>query len=419
MSTLSLLPLTIAGFRSNADWTELEYHDTQRPFSDFDFVETYFGRKEHANTITRILSLARQLGFQSLLKEKLSDNSSLKQDADSRVQKNDLDFKSSEIYRLSFFACSADQTPKPEDFLGYAVIKADSYKNSDRPRIYVYESVLAPHRPEDDRDFAKSLGNCPNFLHCKRTYEIENTFGKFSVTGAMYAQQNGRNFICAHVALRSVLSLLNDDDIAYHEIDRLAGRPSHSRDGLTPTQIDTVLRERGVVARRTDRRQLPAMGVSFFSPLLYGYIESGCPSLLAFFPRGGVVGHIVPVLGHTFDADSWVPESRNGYLAGGGGYFSSEGWSNLFLIHDDNFGPYKTFPRNYFEGEGDVILWGLHKDRAALCFERIETRALGVCWDFIHKNKGQERRDYTWYNQFLHCIRLSPESIKRVFVVQW
>ena len=135
-------------------------------------------------------------------------------------------------------------------------------------------------------------------MQCKRVYEVETGLGKFSVEGALYAQQNGRNFVCAHVALRSVLSLINDDDISYDEINRLVGRALHARNGLTPEQIDTVIKAKGITARRTDTEHLLEMGVSSFDPALYGYVESGCPSLLAFFPRGSRAGHIVPVLGH-------------------------------------------------------------------------------------------------------------------------
>jgi len=414
MSTLCLSPLPATGFRSNVDWIQQEYHDTREGvFSNFDFVERKFGKKEYVNTIIRIFSLTRQLGLQFLLQEKLLDANALKQDEDDKVRKNDLDFDRSEIYRLSFFTCQIEHIPEQKDFLGYAVIKVDYYRNRQRPRIYVYESVLAPHRPANNCEQTKSPEHRTNFLHSKRAYNIENCFGAFSVTGAMYAQQNGRNFVCAHVALRSVLSLLNDNDVSYDEINQLAGNPLYSRNGLTADQIDAVLKAKGIVVRRISSKQFPAMGVSSFSPILYGYVESGCPSLLAFSLRVGV-WHIVPVFGHTFDADSWVPESRNGYFAGNGGYFSSEGWLDSFLIHDDNFGPYQTLPRNYFEAEGGVILWGLHTDKAALCFERIETVALGVCWNFICNNAGQQQPN-DWYNRLLHCANERKLVLRSLF----
>ena len=421
MNTLAFPPFPATKFRSGIDWVEQEWYDTQRPFSDFDFVEQVFGvKKEHVNTTIRIFSVARQLGFQSLLKEELSGDNSLKREEDDRVRKIDLDFNKSKIYRFSFFACPVDQYPKQDDFLGYAVIKADYYdyyRDQPTPHIYVYESVLAPNHPEHICQSDKQLEYCKrNFLHCQRKYEIETILGVFSVTGAMYAQQNGRNFVCSHVALRSVLSLFCADDISYDEIDRLAGRPCYSREGLTPEQINIILKGKGVIARCISREQFSELGVSSYSPVLYGYVESGCPSLLAFFPRGGTVGHIVPVLGHTFDADSWVPEARNGYFAGSGGYFSSEGWLDSFIIHDDNFGPYKTLPRNYLMEEGDIFLWGLDTDAAALCFEKMEAATIGVCWDFIRKNGGRHRPDFTWYNRFLHCANEGKLILRSLFI---
>ena len=432
MTKHCLPPLSATEFRSNVGWKAELYRDTQEnQFSNFRFVEQFFYKKEHVNTVIRILSLARKLDFRSLLMEKLSEGD-LKQRIDAGVSAVDCKFTSSEIYRLSFFSCPVTQAPDQEDFLGYAVIKADFYhKNPAEPHVYVYESVLASHRSEHAR-----LERRMNFLHCKRNYTVENNFGKFSVTGAMYAQQNRRNIRCAHVALRSVLSLLTKDDISYDEINEIVGRPSHSRDGLPPAQISAVLVKRGVFSRLIDRERFLATKTPSFSRILYGCIESGCPALLTFYPRGDRIGHVVPVLGHTFDEDSWTPESRNSYFTvpkskkqlktpcfngfeddreSHNTYFPSEGWIDSFLIHDDNFGPYQTLPRNCFGEDDSIILWGLHTNSAALCFDRVETIALEVCQNFISKSAERYPSDFEWYDRFLHCSHENKLVLRSLF----
>ena len=288
-------PLPATGFRSGDGWTDQQIHAAGEDIStDFDFVEGLFGKKERVNTIIRIFSLARQLNCKFLLVEQLADDAPLKQEEDDAVRANDFDFERSKFYRFSFFNCPIEQEPNNNNFLGYAVVRKEFYKNASKSqRVYVYESVIRPYRTENDSGLSGE-----NFLHCKRKYLIKiNGYNEdFSVVGAMYAQQNGKNFVCAHVALRSVLSLLGNEDISYSEINTLARRPPHSRDGLTVAQIDNVLKGRGMAMRRMDKGEFPRMGLSSFSPVLYDYVESGCPALLAFFPFNAQ-GHIVPVFG--------------------------------------------------------------------------------------------------------------------------
>jgi len=117
MSTLCLPPLPPTGFRSSTDWTQQEYYDTrENVFSNFGFVEQNFGEKEAVNTVIRLFSLARQLDFQFLLKEKLPSTNTLKQNEDDWVRKNDLDFQESEIYRLSFFPVQKNKSRSREIF---------------------------------------------------------------------------------------------------------------------------------------------------------------------------------------------------------------------------------------------------------------------------------------------------------------
>jgi hypothetical protein len=142
---LHFTPIPATGFRGNNDWGSIEYYDTQETkFSNFDFVEQKFEKKEVVNTVIRILSLARQLGFKCMLEEKLSDNNILKMEEDDWVKKNDNDFEKSDIYRLSFFSCNVGVEPQQNDFLGYAIIKVDFYRGRENgPDVYI---ITLQHR---------------------------------------------------------------------------------------------------------------------------------------------------------------------------------------------------------------------------------------------------------------------------------
>ena len=81
----------------------------------------------------------------------------------------------------------------------------------------------------------------------------------------------------------------------------------------------------------------------------------------------------MPVIGHTFSEDMWVPDADNYFEKQK--YYSSERWMSEFLIHDDNFGPYLCLPRNYLD-DHDVTVYGLNKTREPLCFDKAELIAL-------------------------------------------
>src|SRR6185437_3386454 len=76
---------------------------------------------------------------------------------------------------------------------------------------------------------------------------------------------------------------------------------------------------------------------------IYGSVESGLPALLGFqFDMGQPEesGHIIPVLGHTFNADTWIPRAAFSYFILGQStrYVPSESWVSTYIIHDDNWG---------------------------------------------------------------------------------
>ena len=84
---------------------------------------------------------------------------------------------------------------------------------------------------------------------------------------------------------------------------------------------------------------------------------------LAPHPTTGVVArHIVPIFGHTFNEDLWVPEAERNYFAHNPhnrAYFPSESWLSSYVGHDDNFGPYVCLPRHYLSPQSFRLLVGM------------------------------------------------------------
>ena len=55
--------------------------------------------------------------------------------------------------------------------------------------------------------------------------------------------------------------------------------------------------------------------------------------------------HVVPIIGHTLNTDSWQPEADIQYKRKVDLHFRSvSAWVDNFIIHDDNFGMYLCYP---------------------------------------------------------------------------
>lgn len=367
-------------------------------FSNFLFIDR---RYQSQPVLRRIFSLARVLGFQSLLIEELreADCPLLAAENDAlRIRRTD--YSRSITHRLTFWRCAPEQASAPTDFVGYAVCKMDYFSGRNDPVGHVYEAVLPPVRQAEQN----------NFVHCLRSYRVQTTAGEQAVTGVLYAQQNDLTFVCAHVALRTALScLLPDADISYARMNALAGVDHQTRTvgggaGLSPEDMERILVGVGVPYKKVVHE--PQRGLDLpgeFQKDLYGFIESGNPALVGFEledPRAGPAGqarHIVPVVGHTFNEDAWVPDAQRTYFGNQLRYFSSESWLSSYLLHDDNFGPYYCLPRHFLRKDNFRIILGL--ERFASSYSAGDAEAVG--FDFFRAfasatpSIGQD-----WYDRF-------------------
>jgi hypothetical protein len=320
------------------------------------------------------------------------------------------------VHRLSFFKTPPNETPSGEDFLGYVIYKVDEFTGDPKIFRHVYECVIAPFRGPSRN----------NFIHCLRTYEVRNAAGLFAVRGILYARQNDLTFVCAHVALRTALSaILPSGDISYEDINNLVGVDHVSRtvgggSGLGPDQFEAIFKGLGLSFEKIIHE--PSQGLTLpteFQRDLYGFVESGFPALMGFEldpPPGATNGsrHVIPVFGHTFNEDTWLPNAQRAYFGGDGRYYPSENWLSTFLVHDDNFGPYYCLPRSFLKQEKFRLIYGIHLE--ALALRAAEAEAIGFSYiDAIAKSfrfTGQG-----WYDRFVIFCR-SGWLVLRTILVQ-
>jgi hypothetical protein len=380
--------------------TRRDWIDTgiERQFSNFLFVDRNY---RSSNVLRRIFSLARKLGYHSLLIEEIAEEDCpLLAEENAALRLRQPDFQKSEVHRLSFFSCATGGIPGPSDFLGYAVFKSDYYKDVPKPKDHVFEAVMPPFRQTEHN----------NFIHCFSTYTVNTTLGAFQVPGVLYGQQNDQTFVCAHVALRTALaSMLPEADVTYARLNALAGVDHQTRKvgegrGFGPDDIERILGSLGIsfekiVHEPSQKLELPTE----FQRDLYGFIESGCPALVGFElhdpnpgPNGGA-RHIIPVIGHTFNEDTWVADAQRDYFGAKLSYFPSESWLSTYVVHDDNYGPYYCLPRHFLRKDNFRVIFGLKS--VATPFSAVEAEAVGLAYiGAIVTRIPQIGQD--WYDRF-------------------
>jgi len=381
-----------------APGTILDWHDAriESGFSNFLFVDRNY--RSHS-VLRRILSLARKHQYQSLLVEEIQEcDCALLAEENAALKIRCPTFQRGSAHRLSFWRCAPGAPAGPEDFIGYAVFKMDQLCASAPPEGHVYEAVLPPVR----------LTEHNNYIHCIRTYTVRTEVGSQVVSGVLYAQQNVHTFVCAHVALRTALAcLLPDGDVTYGRMNTLVGIDHIAKTverGLDPAAMEAILTGLGIQYEKIVHEPQKALNLpTEFQRDLYGFIESGDPALLGFElddRNPGPLGasrHIVPIIGHTFNDDAWVPDAQRAYFGNQLSYFSSESWLSSYVLHDDNFGPYYCLPRHFLKKENFRLILGMRRHSVMVS----ATEAEAVALDFLravaiqYPNLGQ-----TWYDRF-------------------
>jgi hypothetical protein len=157
----------------------IEWIDTRKEsgFSNFLFVDQ---RCSSHPVMRRIFSLARKQRFQSVLIEELraSDCATIAAD-DVALARRQSDFTRSHVQRFSFLRSLKGEAPGPDDFIGSAIFRSDSFSGFPSPRHHVYEALIPPPRDASEN----------NFIHCSRQYRFHTSAGDFAVKGVHFTRR--------------------------------------------------------------------------------------------------------------------------------------------------------------------------------------------------------------------------------------
>jgi hypothetical protein len=316
----------------------------RRPFSFFDFIDDDF---MGLASLRRILSQVRLLGGNTMIVEVLAPSADLAEE-NSDIKIRYPVFRQSSAFRLSFFKKNFSTqrgfaTTSNNDFIGYAILKSDVIP-AGGIKTRIYESVIQPSRHPN---------NC---IHGCQKWSCRVIDKNFEIHSYLYAQQNNSTNVCAHVAIRTAAACYHKSgDMSYGEMNRIVGINHTSRKcggtdggGLTLQEVVTILEAAGARCFVGDYENSKRPPIPF-QKYLYGSIESGFPAIVCFGTTRQGEYHAIPVFGHTFSEDTWVPNADISYFRVGKGtrYIPSESWMNMFIAHDDNWGSNYCIPRHY------------------------------------------------------------------------
>ncbi len=383
----------------------------EQPFSSFTYVDQKYGGANPA--IRRLFSIARSHAAQTLMVEEI-DPAGIICDENGEIERLYADYQMKGLQRISFWRSSFETIRtgvlREEDCIGYAILKRDAVPSKKYDRWHVFEAVFEKYQHKH---------NCiPNPME----YSVALGTSIISLRGLLYAQQNTLNKVCAHVALRSVISRAIGRDVSYSEINKLSRQvssPHNPSNGLNAEQIRVVLEGFKIGFRDfdytsggpDDRSRHP------YRRYVYSGVESGAGALLGFRLGGpniqGTERHIIPFYGHTFNKDTWIPEADMAYFQVGEdiGYVPSESWTSSFLGHDDNFGPCFCIPRLYVPA--DKVDYVVELLRPRVRFGGAEAEALGllVLYSILNQLDHEHLTNNIWLKRFAEHVQHSTQTI--------
>jgi hypothetical protein len=386
--------------------SSIKYLSFAPPFSCFQFLEDTFGVDQYIIPISRIFSLARSNKCVTVIIENIDATGIIREE---NIELIELfpDYKMGGLYRISFWhkpIISTDDLSDADDkdLSGYLIVKCDITKSMPGSRWHVFESV-----------FCKFIHQ-HNYTPFTNTYCVGVSGKQFHIEGSLYCQQNSLNKACAHVALRSILSnMLPEQDISYKQINQLARTCADDNwlpsAGLAVEQMRRVLDEydisyRDVIYEKDEASMLDIPYPKF----CYSGVESGGGALIGFElkhrdPDESSSRHIIPLYGHTFNKDTWVPDADSSYFQIGPelNYIPSESWTSSFLGHDDNFGPNYCIPRLYVKPE--QVQYVVEIFPKGIKYSGLQAEAMGI--SLLYSTLPQMLDDANpWFRRLINAV---------------
>ncbi len=399
---------------------ELQIRSTSKAeFSIYRYLQYYFPNN---NPIRRLYHLARYHDVETMVIEELHEPDEIKEDnlqLKIRTKMGKLPFKESYLFRVSFFknkmpnrTMSEVLESKNNNFIGYIIIKQNVF--NDHFETQVYESVIKPRK----------IHNL--YIHTQNSFTVTICGKNFSVFGTPFFQKNNLTTVCGHVSLSTFLSSQHADLIipphkinAILNIDLTRTRFGPTK-GLSGFRIEKALKKYGyqTYGFAVKEPKVTNEVYSYFARVLYSSQESGFPSFFGFTNRkikNQINDHLITIVGHTFDQDSWVPSADEHYFKYKSVAFeSSLSWIESLIVHDDNVGAYYTLPIHYIEKEDIRYFVGVKSKE--IVYDPFEIEVISQLWlktlmDSFDAS-DYDLTQFEWLERLVHYIDIERVVLK-------
>lgn len=213
-------------------------------------------------------------------------------------------------------------------------------------------------RPVKSSPVAASILAYPKngeFILCQDKFDVHLAGRTFQVSGTPFMQQDNAVGACAQASIWMSLRTMRkkEGDRAYTPAQitdaatrfLVSGRTLPNRGGLTINQMVEAIRSAGYsthIMPLVEAGKVNSLQQN--KQMLYGYIESGIPVILALYPKPNE-GHAVVVVGHAWDSMGTKVHSEI-EIQGCPSFkvIHPVSWASPLFIHNDNSGPYLTLP---------------------------------------------------------------------------
>ena len=326
----------------------------------FDLIQLYWRAPYSPISLHRLCTLARKQGANFVIVESAHGR------ADILEEIADLDKScglggAAEAIKFTFVSApDASMEIKnlgDEHIVGQAVLI--NYKKPAEVAFscsYMFEALFRPPSTKNGNNEQVRLLN--NFISTERAFPIAALGQKFNINSAYFCQQNSITHACAQSCLRMALNTM-PSSASYISSGAINAHlsPANPGGGLTLGQIAKYIEDSGLGFPLI--LGCANMAADQYLSVLDGFVQSGMPTLLVFStasqPNQPAVEHVVSVVGSTHNSDEWHPQAIPAYAGPSSAlYRKSSLWTDHFLIHDDNFGPYYTLSSRALEVDKNV-----------------------------------------------------------------
>lgn len=328
-----------------------------RSNSFFSFIECYCFTPFNS-AVHRLCSLMRKMNVETAIVEDIDSNyPEIKEECAALNLRHPGDISELKAFRITFVSEKLNTIEEivgldNDKFLASVIII--NFQVNGTWTSYIFRAIVTiPKIKSENKD--KSLLN--NYIHVFKAFPCEikisdSSTHTFNIVGNYFTQQNNATSVCGHASLCMALNNLTDfgSVITTEDINKALG-VDHSTfkfgsgTGLSIENIRNSLTHFGMKYSETDFRY---NNVFEYDEKIYRYVESGLPVLLIFTTKNQL--HVITVVGHTLNTDLWRPEAENVYTETPFlpqdeiRYRPAAAWVDHFIIHDDNFGMYRSLP---------------------------------------------------------------------------